>query len=143
MQKFKDVAHLYKAFDGQSNTYQELGRARDTTQSRERWPLISALGEWTHADEVKPVRAIRTVAVQSEPPSMKTLAEVRATDMARAVAATAPAAARSPLVTESQQPQEASPLAFFAKPEHGEAAAPSSAFDLKLVFDRITGRRTG
>ena len=59
MQQPEDVVHLYKEFGGQPESYRELARTRDATQARERWPLISALGDLsaTAAAGVPPVQA--------------------------------------------------------------------------------------
>ena len=45
MQQPEDIAHLYKEFGGRPETYRELTRTRNAQQARERWPLISALGD--------------------------------------------------------------------------------------------------
>lgn len=45
MQQPEDIAHLYQEFGGRPDTYRELTRTRDAQQARERWPLISALGD--------------------------------------------------------------------------------------------------
>lgn len=45
MQQPEDIAHLYKDFGGRPETYRELTRTRNAQQARERWPLISALGD--------------------------------------------------------------------------------------------------
>lgn len=54
MQQPEDIVHLYQEFGGRPDTYRELTRTRDAQQARERWPLISALGDLSAG--VPPVR---------------------------------------------------------------------------------------
>lgn len=54
MQQPQDIAHLYQEFGGQPDTYREITRMRTAQQARERWPLISALGDLSAG--VPPVR---------------------------------------------------------------------------------------
>lgn len=55
MQQPQDIAHLFQEFGGQPDTYREITRMRAAQQARERWPLISALGDLSAG--VPPVRA--------------------------------------------------------------------------------------
>lgn len=43
MKESDDIANLFKHFGGQAEQYQEIGRANEARQSRERWPLLSSI----------------------------------------------------------------------------------------------------
>lgn len=143
MQKFKDVAHLYEAFEGESGTYQEIGRKRDAQQSKTRWPLISSLGEWTQATEVPSVHMRQPEDAELTDSAFQTLAEQR-TETARTMTATLGRAEPNPLSRLSMsglQMQDESPLSLFAQVGLAKSEEPRSSFGLKQLFDRIAGNR--
>ncbi len=57
MQRSQDIAHLYQGFGGQPEEYRELTRVREAEQAGARWPLISAVGALSVADQIPPVHA--------------------------------------------------------------------------------------
>lgn len=57
MQRSQDIAHLYQGFGGQPEEYRELTRTREAEQAGARWPLISAVGALSVAEQIPPVQA--------------------------------------------------------------------------------------
>lgn len=54
MKESDDIANLFRHFGGQPGQYQEISRANEARQSRERWPLLASI-EADQAAERPPV----------------------------------------------------------------------------------------
>jgi len=57
MKESDDIANLFRHFDGQPGQYQEISRANEARQSRERWPLLASI-EADQAAQFPPVGRI-------------------------------------------------------------------------------------
>ncbi|MEK7945939.1 cellulose biosynthesis protein BcsP [Pigmentiphaga sp. YJ18] len=56
MKESDDIANLFRHFGGQPGQYQEISRANEARQSRERWPLLASI-EADQAARLPPVEA--------------------------------------------------------------------------------------
>ncbi|MPS55064.1 hypothetical protein E2I20_25675 [Alcaligenaceae bacterium SAGV3] len=68
MKESDDIANLFRHFGGQPGQYQEISRANEARQSRERWPLLASI-EADQAAQRPPVDvAIHQDAPQAQAP---------------------------------------------------------------------------
>ncbi|MDH2235845.1 cellulose biosynthesis protein BcsP [Pigmentiphaga sp. GD03639] len=105
MKESDDIANLFRHFGGQPGQYQEISRANEARQSRERWPLLASI-EADQAAQFPPVEA----PVPSVPQAPQPAAAPPAADSALQPAA--PPAGRieprlSPATASPPPPQEA------------------------------------
>lgn len=96
-----DISNLFKQFGGQADRYQEIAQANEARLSRERWPLLNAIGS-ERAPSPPPVPA-----ASSAPPPL-TAEPVRETPRPF-LSARAAEARREPSLAPPP-PQSASPL---------------------------------
>lgn len=64
MKESDDIANLFRHFGGQPGQYQEINRANEARQSRERWPLLASI----EADQAAQLPAVDTPAPRNVPP---------------------------------------------------------------------------